>query len=415
MTSMLVHGGTIYDGLGNPPVANDGIHVSEERIAAVGLTDVNLAELVQDSEVRKIDATGKWIMPGLIDGHCHLTFGHPDWGPAAPDGDTAKVELCSLRAVENSKKVLSSGVTGVSVPGGAWFADVAARDASKLGVFQGPRIFAGGRFISTYGTIADPFPTYVGDAAHGIGVITNTKDEMITEVRLQAKNGVDLIKVGDSPWGDEQMISLEELQAITDEAHRRNKCVTIHARGAGSTKIAAQAGVDWIMHADYAREDELAVVAERNIPIMPTLAALEVIALDGLAAGIPVGIVDKIKHNLDCAIKMVELTNEYGITLLCGTDTGNSPIMEYGCYHALELDLLMKYGGYKPEMAIKAATSDNALSIGLLGKTGAIAKGYLADFLVLERDPAQKFADIHEPDNLLHIVKGGRLVERCLE
>jgi len=367
---------------------------------------------MQDSKVSKINATDKWIMPGLIDGHCHLTFGYPHWGSVAPEGDTANVELCALRAVENAKKVLLAGVTGISIPGGAWSADVAARDALKLGVFQGPHIFAGGRFISTYDTIADPFPAYISDANHGIGVITNTKEEMVTEVRRQAKTGVDLIKVGDSPWGDEQMISLEELQAITDEAHRRNKRVTIHARGAGSIKIAAEAGVDWIMHADFAREDELAVVAERGIPIMPTLAALEVIAFNGAAAGIPERVVDQIKRNLDCAIKMVELTNEYGITLICGTDSGNSPIMEYGRYHALELDLLIKYGGYTPEMAIKAATSDNALSIGLPGKTGAIAKDYLADFLILKRDPAQKFADIHEPDNLLHIVKEGKLVER---
>jgi len=341
---------------------------------------------------------------------CHLTFGHPDWGPILPDGSTTNVELCTIRSIENARAVLSSGVTGISVPGGAWFTDVAVRDAIQLGAVQGPHVFAAGRFISTYDSIADLFPSLLASTDHGIGVLTNTKDEMVTEVRCQVKNGVDLIKVGDSPWGDEQMISFEELKAITDEVHRRNKRVTIHARGAGTTKIAARAGVDWIMHADYAREEELEVVAKLGVPIMPSLAALEVICRQGKEGGISQSVIDKICHNRDCAITMLGLAKDYGVMLLCGTDTGNTSIMKYGKYHALELDMLVKYAGYSPEMAIKAATSDNAITVGLEGKTGAIASGYMADLIILRDDPSKGFEAIHKLGNLQYIIKSGNII-----
>lgn len=411
MDKLLIYGGELYNGLGDPAINNTGILVEQGIIMRMDIPSIELESLLENPSIHAIDATDRWIMPGLIDGHCHLTFGHPGWGQTLPDGSTSKVELCTLRAIENAKAVLASGVTGISVPGGAWFADVAVRDAVNLGVTQGPRIFAGGRFISTYDTIADPDPSSIGTPEHGIGILANTKEEMVAEVRRQAKNGVDLIKVGDSPWGNEQMISLVELQAITDEAHRRNKRVTIHARGAGSTRIAAEAGVDWIMHADYARAEELVIVAERGTPIMPTLSALEVICRHGAEYGIPQPIIDQVCRNRDCAIAMLELSREYGITLLCGTDTGNSQIMKYGKYHALEMDLLMEYAGLSPQEAIKAATSDNALTLGLEGKLGALTPGYMADLIVVRTDPAKGFASIHDPQNLEHVVKAGELTK----
>lgn len=117
---------------------------------------------------------------------------------------------------------------------------------------------------------------------------------------------------------------------------------------------------------------------------MPTLTALEVICLHSAENGVPQPIIDQIRHNRDCAIAMLELSREYGITLLCGTDSGNSPIMQYGQYHGLEMDLLMEHADLFPQEAIKAATSDNALTFGLEGKLGALAPDYMADLIVLK-------------------------------
>ncbi|HET7314635.1 amidohydrolase family protein [Salinisphaera sp.] len=409
---LLIDNCTVVDGLGSEAKPGRQILIENRQIAQITGNNANDGKICVDASTQIMDATGRYVMPGLIDGHCHLTFGYAAIGDAMKPGSTESAELCTLNAALNAQVVLSAGVTGISVPGGAWFADVAIRDAINAGLMKGPRVFPAGRFLSTYDTIADPDPCWISSPEHGIGVLVNTADEMVTEVRRQIKQGVDLIKVGDSPWGDEQMISLDELQAVVGEAHRRNTKVTIHARGAGSTKIAAEAGVDWIMHADFAREAELEVVARKKIPIMPSLAALEVICTEGPEIGLDQSLIDQVKRNRDLAIEMLEISQRLGITLLCGTDTGNSPIMKYGKYHALEPQLLVRYAGYTPAEAIKAATSDNAISIGRFGSTGAVAEGYEADLLILDENPLDDIACIENPSNIQGVIKGGEIINR---
>jgi hypothetical protein len=91
--------------------------------------------------------------------------------------------------------VLQSGVTSISVPGGTWFTDVAVRDAIKLGLIEGPRVYCAGRMIVTYGSIEDEEPSWVGTPEHSIGVLCNTAADMVTEVRRQCKHGVNFIKM----------------------------------------------------------------------------------------------------------------------------------------------------------------------------------------------------------------------------
>src|SRR5262249_61080371 len=85
------------------------------------------------------------------------------------------------------------------------------------------------------------------------------------------KPGVDLIKIGDSTWGDVQTVADEEIAAVVDEAHRHNVKVTIHSRGSTSTRASAKAGVDLIYHADLATEADLDIIAKAGIPIAPVL------------------------------------------------------------------------------------------------------------------------------------------------
>mgnify|MGYP000153253089 CR=1 FL=1 len=85
--------------------------------------------------------------------------------------------------------------------------------------------------------------------------------------------------------------------------------------------------------------------------------------------------------------------------------------MKYGKYHALELDMLVKYAGYSPEMAIKAATSDNAITLGMEGKVGAIAINYIADLIIIKDDPSKNFASIHNDGNIQYLIKKGHVVQ----
>ena len=299
-------------------------------------------------------------------------------------------------------------MTSISVPGGTWFIDVAVREAINAGIIEGPRIACAGRFIVTYGSIFGDDPTGMATAEHGIGVMANNVNAMVTEVRRQLKHGVDYIKLGDSLWGDTQTISLEEMRAVVEEAHRRGARVTIHSRGSGSTRTAAAAGIDWILHADLATEADLDAVAEAGVPIVPTLASQFHVVDVSRDVGMPDSAVDVVKRNLESSLGVLERCRALGIKVLCGTDSGNSLVPHYGVHHAKEAEVLVKYGGYSPLEAIRAITSDNAFTLGLENELGAVQTGKLADILILDADPIADISVLQGGRHLAMIIKDGR-------
>src|SRR6476660_6676194 len=267
--TLVIRNGQVIDGSGAPTARNDAIVVAGNRIKSVGALPPDI-QLEDRKNVQVIDAAGQWIMPGLIDAHCHVSYGYPTIKGEGKGKGTTRPELSTLKSARMAQKVLRSGVTGISVPGGTWFTDVGVRDAIKLGVMEGPRMFVAGRMVITYGCIEDDEPSWEGTPEHSIGKLCNTADEMVTEVRRQSKHGVNFIKMADSRGGESQMLAKDEISAVVGEAHRRNLRVGIYSRGAGSTRAAAEAGVDWIIHADLATDRDLEAVVKGGMQIMPT-------------------------------------------------------------------------------------------------------------------------------------------------
>ena len=405
----IIRNGTLIDATGQPAVQNDAVVVQGNRILSVGAVPPQVN--VEDREnVETIDATGKWIMPGLIEGHCHLSFGQPNMpGMSIARGATSP-EFSTIRAARNAQIVLRSGVTGLSIPGGTWFIDVALREAINAGMIEGPRIYCAGRFIVTYGSISDNEPSWMGTPEHVNGVLANSVSEMITEVRRQCKHGVDFIKMADSTWGDFQTISKEELEAVVGEAHRRNARVAIHSRGSESTRAAAEAGVDWIMHADLATKEDLEFVVEKGVRIMPTMTFLRHAVEVGRDFGRSDREVDQVRHNLEGSYSMLEHARALGVKVLCGTDSGNSTVMPYGELHANEMEIMVKYGGYTPMEAIVANTRENAFAVGLEGELGTIEAGKLADILILDKDPIADVSVLKKGSHLSTVIKDGKKV-----
>jgi imidazolonepropionase-like amidohydrolase len=407
----IIRNGSLIDGSGRAAVDNDAVVIQGDRIRSVGSVppDVNVEDL---ENVATIDASGKWIMPGLIDGHCHLSFGQPAMPGITMARGTVSSEFSTLRAARNAQTILRSGVTSVCVPGGTWFIDVAVREAINSGMIEGPRVYCAGRFIVTYGSIADNEPSWVGTPEHVNGKLCNNVVDMVTEVRRQCKHGVNFIKMADSTWGDIQTISKEELKAVADEAHRRNARITIHSRGADSTRAAAQAGFDWILHADLATESDLDAVAEAGVRIMPTLTFLEHASEYGRDFGRSDREVDQMKYNLEGGATVLQRARELGLKVLCGTDSGNSPVMPYGELHANEPGIMVKYGGYTPLEAISACTRDNAFVVGLEDDLGVIEAGKLADMLILDKDPVADISVLKGGRHIQSVIKAGKVVDR---
>ena len=404
---LMIKNGTLIDGSGRDPIANSLIVVEGNRISHVGHVEESMRPVSPDD--RTIDATGKFILPGLIDAHCHISL-HQGALPGVKY--TSSAEFCTLWAAHAIGRVLRAGVTSIAVPGGKWFTDATVREAVEGGLLEGPRMVVAGRALSNYGGIfdPDPYPAYEGTPNDAAGVLCNTRDEFIRETRKQCKRGVDLIKIADSTWGDIQTVADDEISAVVDEAHRHNVKVTIHSRGSSSTRAAAKAGADLIYHGDWATEADLDIIAKAGVPIAPVLTSPWIGLEHGVAGR---GFGDRrLRAQLDTSFQMIRNARERSILILSGSDTGNASAFSHGRWHGKEAELFVKEVGMTPMEAIVANTSANAAMVNLAGEVGMIAAGKLADLVIWASDPLADITVLQRPAEIFLIIKDGRIVDR---
>jgi len=414
---ILIRGGALIDGNGGPPLGEGALLIEGERIRAVGARrEVEKGLELRDPALRIIDADGKAIMPGLIDSHCHINYGEPE---TEEELDLyTPVEYRALRAVWNAQKVLRAGVTSICDPGSTGLVSVAARDAIEAGMFEGPRVTAGGRYLSTHQSITDYYPTWIGVPETSSGVLTQTRDEMVGEIRRQVKQGVDVIKIAGSGQSlfnvyassDVEAFTLDELRVIVDEAHRLGRKVTTHARSGRATSDAARAGVDWIQHASFMSDDDLNEVLKAGTPICPTWTLLANAIDWGDRFRVPPPLIDEFRRELEVGVKALRRAHEAGVKLMMGSEAGFA-ITPYGHWHARELELFVRHLGMSPMEAILTATRNNTLALRNGSEVGSLETGKLADVLVVDGDPLRDIRVLQDRSRLAVIVRGGTVVD----
>lgn len=403
---LLIQNGNVIDGTGAAPSQSTSVLVKDDQIFSVG-ADVDRESVPRGEVLDEIDATGKTVMPGLIDAHCHMSYGE---ARSEEEIDLyTSPELRTLKAAWNAQKVLRAGVTGISQPGGSYYIGVGLREAIRDGIVQGPRSTAAGRYISTSNSLTDWYPDSVGVPEGSIGILTNTLDGMINEVRHQVKNGVDFIKLADSPFGQYQAFTTEEMKAVAAMAHQLNKKITIHARGSAEVDASVAAGMDWIMHGNLMTDETIGRLAESRIPLVPTLLLLANIADWGQLVGAPMGLHDGMSQMLEQTADTLHRAHDAGVTFAMGTDSGFSVTM-YGEWHARELELLMTYAGLSSLEAIQAGTQNGASMLNLEGKVGVIAEGMLADIIVVDGDPVKDIKVLQDRRRIKTVIQSGRPV-----
>jgi imidazolonepropionase-like amidohydrolase len=406
-TWTLLQGGTVLLGPNGSIEQDSAVLVKDQHITAVG-RDVTIERVPRGEPVEIIDARHKTVMPGLIDAHCHLTYGE---SRTQEEQDLyTSVESRTLRAAWNVKKMLRAGVTSLSQPGGSYFIGVAIRDAIESGMLEGPRVFTAGRYITTSNGLADFYPTSVGVPEGSIGKVANTQDEMLAEVRTQVKNGVDLIKLADSPYGEYQAFMPDELKRMAELTHQLNRRITIHARGSAEVDAAVAAGFDWIMHGNVMTDEVIGRLAASKIPLVPTLLLLANFADWGHLVGVPIGSRDGSRRMLDKTADTLHRAHAAGVHFVTGSDTGFA-VTPYGEWHARELELLMEYAGLDSLEAIRAATVDAACTVGLSGEVGELRPGMLADIIVIDGDPIANIRVLQEKEKIVTVIKGGRIID----
>lgn len=397
-----IHGGTVIDGTGQPPKLAD-VLVRNNRIVAVG-TDALPGEVPPPEGIESIDATGMTVMPGLIDVHCHMTYGESKTEEEI-DLYTGH-ELRTLIAAANAEKVLRAGVTSISQPGGSYYIGVGIREGIRRGLVHGPRMTAAGRYLTTSNGLTDWYPTSVGVPDGNIGVLTNTVDEMKTEIRKQVKNGVDLIKLADSPYGQYQAFTDDELKHVAEITHNLGKKCTIHARGSAELDAAVRAGFDWIMHGNNMTDETIDRLAGSGITLVPTLLLIANMCDWPELTGTPARDLSGMRGMLERTADSLHRAHAAGVRFAVGTDTGFG-ITPYGEWHARELELLTIYAGLTPLEAITAATRNGAEMMGLAGELGEVTPGCLADLLVVRGDPLANLRVLLNKANIQHVIKDG--------
>jgi imidazolonepropionase-like amidohydrolase len=404
---ILIEHGRVIDGAGNPPRPDTSVLIRNGRIDRVGDAASVAAHIPESQKVTRIDATGKTVMPGLIDAHCHMTYGE---SLAQEEMDLyTSHEMRTLIAASNLKKVLRAGVTSISQPGGSYYIGVALREGMKAGLLDGPRMAAAGRYLTTSNGLADGYPDSVGVPAGNIGVLTNTMPKMVDEIRHQVKNGVDFIKIADSPYGQWQAFSNDELKAIADLSHQLRRRCTIHARGSAEVGAAVDAGFDWIMHGNLMTDEVIEKLAASKIPLVPTLLLLANLADWGDLVGSPNNQRDGCRRMLEKTADTLHRAHAAGVVMAVGTDSGFS-VTPYGEWHAKELELLMVYAGLNELEAIRAGTRNAAITTNEAGRVGEIAEDMLADVIVVNGDPSRNIRVLVDKRNIEVVIKAGEIV-----
>jgi imidazolonepropionase-like amidohydrolase len=358
----------------------------------------------------------------MILSHVHLSYNHirdlPDLDLKQPP------EVSTIAAVCNARTMLDCGYTSGLSAGALHMVDLHIRNAINRGAIPGPRLLAAGRDICQTGGMLDWNPSWLKLGMDGLGVFVDGPWEVRKAVRQMVKDGADMIKMYITGEGlllecqqTELTCTQDEIDAMVEEAHRRKRLCSVHARSAESCQMAARAKVDLIDHATFIDDRTLDLIAAAGSFVAPGLDYI-VSTLDYARQG-GFGWLGSYENfqeqthyeeELDAAIENIAKAHERGIKILIGSDFGFCwcPHGTYG----RELTHLVKLVGFKPMDALVAATRLGAEAMRMQDRIGTLEPGKLADLIVVNGNPLQDISILEHRRNITHVMKGGEFF-RC--
>jgi imidazolonepropionase-like amidohydrolase len=386
---------TLIDGTGVDPQPDCSILIDGERIAWIGLAE----DMPDDTPIESwFDGTGQYVIPGLIDAHVHVCWnGRLDVLSLIKEVHRDRL---AIEAVSTLATILRTGTTTVRDVGGHDGLDVALRDAVNAGTIPGPRMQISGELICM-----------TGGHAHFIGREADGPDELRKAVREQAKRGVDVIKLmatgGAATPGQDvhaSQLSLDELNAAVDEAHRLGCKAAAHAHGVGGIRDAVLAGIDSIEHGSYLCEDSdvADLMAQQGTYLVATL-GVGTMPTEGPEAKEAQAMLEPLAPMFEAFKRTIPMALDRGVPLASGTDAGGYKFGHHGFSMQAELEALVDHG-LSPMQALSTATRNNAHLMGLANYVGTVEAGKYADLVLLNADP---LADIRNARAIDWVMKGG--------
>jgi imidazolonepropionase-like amidohydrolase len=420
---LMVRGGTVLAVPGKAPIRDATVVVKNGKVDAVVPTaqEPRREWLPKDAVVEEVDATGMWVLPGLIDCHVHLSMEIDEKvrERAVSESD----ELTTVRAIGHAKTTLHAGFTTVRDLGAASEVIFAVRDGVNMGLIEGPRIVASGRSVSVTGGHGDRTNGYRADVwpmpteAQGIA---DGPDACMKAVRSLVKQGADVIKLtatggvlSASAAGLRQHFTQEELSAIVTAAHMMGRRVAAHAHGTDGIKAALIAGVDSIEHGTYLDEETIGMLRTTNGGpdgkgvkryLVPTMLAAETVGANAEKPGYYLPMVAAKARLVGPKLKeAVKKAHAAGVLIAFGTDSG---VSVHGL-NAREFVLLVE-AGMTPTEAIVSATVRAAELLGLENEIGTLEAGKAGDLIVVAGDPTKDVGVLMEVNV---VVKAGKVVK----
>ena len=358
-----------------------------------------------------IDCGGATLMPGLVDGHSHLSFletaNMVDWGFVPPEEHT-------IATMRNAERVLLGGFTScVGASSAKPRLDIAVRNEINAGRIPGPRLLAATPEITVTGGLGDERMMHI--YRESVGAVLDGADEIRKYVRTMCREGSDIIKLNisgnnslpNAPATATLMTQIEIDAAVTS-AHAFGKRAMSHARSSESVQLSLKSGIDFINHCEYADERTIDMLEEYKdrVFLAPAFGMLHNMLFEGEPWGITrqqaqaSGLADQVER---CA-NVYQKLRKRGLRVLIGGDYGFA-WTPHGT-NARDLHHFVKWFGYSPEEALLCATRNGADAMLMSGQIGRIQQGYLADFILVGGNPYEDVACLNA-ENILTTVKDG--------
>jgi len=385
VTTRAVRCGTLFDGTGADPVRDAVVLVSDGRITSVGA----VATTAIPSGAEIIDLRDRFVMPGLIDAHSHISI-VPGMGDQIGQLRQAPVPQ-ALRATANIRRDLFAGTTTMRVMSEENFLDLDVRAAIDAGVIPGPRLLCGARGITASNGHGRAFSAFDG------------VDEIRRGVRENFQRGADHAKIfmtgGVASTGTTLkacVYTREEIRAAVEEAERVGKYAAAHAHGGPGLRMSVEEGVATIEHGALATDDDIALMKERNVWLVCTFSIF--LHPNGIEQGD--GKNPAIMEKMRWARRVVDETFPRhlasGVRFAIGTDSvhGQMPF---------EMATLVRLGVAAKD-ALLAGTRWSAEACRVDAELGTLTAGKRADLIAIDGDPLK---DIQAMRRVRLVMKDG--------
>lgn len=362
-----------------------------------------------------IDAEGKFIIPGLIDAHVHVTSATVDL--ATPQLPITYTTCC---AAKNLEEALQRGFTTMRDVGGA---DFGLSMALSRDIIKGSRLFFCGRALSQTGGHGDfRAKTYEGmygaplqSSATTIGQVVDGVTEVRRACRSELRTGASFIKImaagGVASPGDritDTQFSSEELTAIVQEAEARSTYVAAHVYSPKSIQICLRHGVRTIEHGNLLDEETAIMMKEREAYLIPTLITYDALARKGAEYGFPEESIRKLASVRLQALEAIKLARKHGVKIGFGTDL-------LGPLWSEQInEFLLRSGVEKPIETIISATRINAEVLNQSGALGEISPHAWADMLIMDKNPVEDISALVESNHIKLIMMAGKVYKNAL-